>query len=74
MGHGLQVLVELLRVTISMMAKIWVLVRDCLTKAKLKYLCNLTSGIPQALYKRRERDEISVFIKIISWSSNREVF
>ena len=37
MGHGLRVLVELVRVTISTMAKIWVLVRDCLTnKAKLR--------------------------------------
>ena len=38
MGHGLQVLVELLRVTISMIAKIWVLVRDCLTKVKLRLI------------------------------------
>jgi len=38
MGHGLQVLVELLRVTISVMAKIWVLVRYCLTKAKLRLI------------------------------------
>ena len=38
MGHELQVLVELLRVAISMMGKIWVLVRDCLTKAKLRLI------------------------------------
>ena len=38
MAHGLQVLVELLRVTISMMAKFWVLVRDCLTRVKLRLI------------------------------------